>query len=128
MANVINKINIGTTEYALASTAFATCTTAGATVGKVAYILSGTETTAETGFTLTKGVTVYVQFTNTNTASNPTLNINNCGAKAIQLNGTALAPGALQANCVYAFLYTGTVWELVSGPPTVTIKTWEADD
>lgn len=122
MASVINKINTGSTEYAIASTAYATCGTAAATAAKVAYILG---TTATTGFTLTTGVTVYVKFTNTNTAANPTLNINSCGAKAMQRNGVAIAAGELQANCIYAFLYDGTNWQLVNSGPAVVIYTWD---
>lgn len=122
MASVINKINTGSTEYAIASTAYATCGTAAATAAKVAYILG---TTATTGFTLTTGVTVYVKFTNTNTAANPTLNINSCGAKAMQRNGVAITAGELQANCIYAFLYDGTNWQLVNSGPAVVIYTWD---
>lgn len=125
MASVINKLKIGTTEYALASTAYATCGTAGSTAAKVAYI-GGTSATS--GFTLTTGVTVYVKFTYTNTAANPTLNINSTtssNAKPIQRNGVAVASGELQANCVYAFLYDGTNWQLVNGGPAVVIYTWD---
>lgn len=125
MASVINKINTGSTEYAIASTAYATCSTAASTAAKVAYILG---TTATSGFTLTTGVTVYVKFTNTNTAANPTLNINSTtssNAKAIQRNGVAIAAGELQANCIYAFLYDGTNWQLVNSGPAVVIYTWD---
>lgn len=122
MASVINKINIGSTTYAIASTAYVVCSTAGSTAAKVAYIGG---TVAQEGFTLTTGVTVYVKFTYTNTAANPTLNINSCGAKAMQRNGVALASGELQANCVYAFLYDGTNWQLVNGGPAVVIYTWD---
>lgn len=125
MASVINKINTGSTEYAIASTAYATSSTAASTAAKVAYILG---TSATSGFTLTKGVTVYVEFTYTNTAANPTLNINSCGAKTIQRNGVAIQSGELQANCVYAFLYDGTNWQLVNGGPVVVINTWGDSD
>jgi hypothetical protein len=126
MASVINKINTGSTEYAIASTAYATCSTAASTPGKVAYILG---TTATTGFTLTTGVTVYVKFTNTDTNNDSTkpttLSINGCTAKPIKRNGITIAPGELQANCVYAFLYDGTNWQLVNGGPAVVIYTWD---
>lgn len=125
MASVINKINTGSTEYAIASTAYATSSTAASTAAKVAYILG---TSATSGFTLTTGVTVYVKFTNTNTAANPTLNINSCGAKAMKRNGAAITSGELQANCVYAFLYDGTYWQLVNGGPAVVINTWGDSD
>lgn len=129
MASVINKINTGSTEYAIASTAYATCGTPSATPAKVAYILG---TTATTGFTLTTGVTVYVKFTNTDTNNNSTkpttLSINECTAKPIKRNNVTIAPGELQANCVYAFLYDGTYWQLVNGGPAVVINTWGDSD
>lgn len=126
MASVINKINTGSTEYAIASTAYATCSTPGSTAAKVAYILG---TSATSGFTLTTGVTVYVKFTNTDTndgTTKPTtLSINGCTAKPIKRNNVTIAPGELQANCVYAFLYDGTNWQLVNGGPAVVIYTWD---
>lgn len=126
MASVINKINTGSTEYAIASTAYATCGTAASTPGKVAYILG---TTATTGFTLTKGVTVYVKFTNTDTNTDSTkpttLSINGCTATPIKRNNVTIAPGELQANCIYAFLYDGDNWQLVNGGPAVVINTWD---
>lgn len=132
MASVINKISSNSVEYAIASTAFATSTTAGGTAAKAAYIFG---TSATSGFTLTQGVTVYVKFTNTCTVANPTLSINGCTAKAIKRNGVAIKSGELQANCVYAFLYTGSsasdtngVWELVNGGPAVVIYTWADND
>jgi hypothetical protein len=85
MASVINKINVGSTNYNIASTAYATCATAAATAAKVAYI-EGVEATS--GFTLLTGTTIHVKFTNTNTAANPTLNVNGTGAKAIMRYGT----------------------------------------
>lgn len=126
MASVINKINTGSTEYAIASTAYATCGTPSTTPGKVAYI-GGTVTKG--GFTLTTGVTVYVKFTNTDTndgkTKSTTLSINECTEKPIKRNNVTIAPGELQANCVYAFLYDGTNWQLVNGGPAVVIYTWD---
>jgi hypothetical protein len=131
MANVINKINVGSTEYAIASTAYATCSTAAATATKKAYILN--DTTATSGFTLTTGVTVYVEFTYANTAANPKLQINKSStdnttdAKAITRNGSAIQAGDLQSGCIYAFTYDGTNWELC-GSPAVAFKIWGAND
>ena len=87
MASVINQIKIDNVEYAIASTAYATCSTAAGTVAKVASIVADGDST-NTSFTLVQGVTVHVKFTNSNTASNPTLNINGTGAKAIMRYGT----------------------------------------
>lgn len=85
--SVINKINTGSAEYNIASTAYCTCATAAATVAKVAYV-QGDDASATTGFTLVQGVTVHVKFTYSNTATNPTLSINGSTAKPIMRYGT----------------------------------------
>jgi len=60
------------------------------------------------------GTTVRVQFTNSNTATNPTLNINGIGAKPIYKFGTT-RPGTTpedswSAGEVVTFVYDGTGW------------------
>lgn len=68
-----------------------------------------------TGFTLITGVTVHIKFLYSNTATSPTLNINNTGAKAIVIYGST-ASGAdgyttgWQDNAVIALTYDGTNW------------------
>jgi hypothetical protein len=49
----------------------------------------------------------------TNTAANPTLNVNSTGAKAIYYRGAAISAGYLAANRTYEFVYNGTQYELV---------------
>lgn len=83
---------------------YGTCGTAAATAAK---------TVALTGFTLTTGLTVIVKFSYTNTAANPTLNVNSTGAKAIRYNNAAITAGYLMANKTYLFTYDGTYWQLV---------------
>lgn len=114
MASVINQIKLGNTEYAIAPSAYAECSTAAGTAAKVATISTDGDTT-NTAFTLIKGVSVQVKFTVTNTASNPTLNINSSGAKAIYHNGAAITASLLKANTVYQFCFNGTQWDLI-GP------------
>lgn len=113
MASVINKIKVGSTNYNIASTAYATCATAAATVAKVAYI-EGAEATS--GFTLLTGTTIHVKFTNSNTAANPTLNVNGTGAKAIMKYGTTAIGTTVytswQAGAVVSLTYDGTNWLL----------------
>ena len=92
-------------------THYGTCSTAAATAAK---------TVALTGFTLVTGAIVFVKFTVTNTAANPTLNVNSTGAKAIMYRGSAISAGYLAANRVYAFIYDGTDWELVGDINTNT--------
>ena len=54
-----------------------TCSTAAETAAKVATLDDAT------GFSLTAGVRIAITFTNNNTATTPTLNVNNTGAKNI---------------------------------------------
>lgn len=81
--------------------------------GAMSYaVASGTDTyTADltpaiTGYTT--GATYKVLIGNANTVTNPTLNLNSLGAKAIVgLNGSAVAIGQIQA-ALYYFTYDGT--------------------
>ena len=90
---------------------FGTCSTAAATAAK---------TVALANFALTTGSRVIVKFTVTNTAANPTLNVNNTGAKAIKYRNGAISAGYLAANRVYEFVYDGADWELVGDIDTNT--------
>ena len=85
-------------------THYGTCSTAAATAAKVVSL---------TGFTLATGAKVSVKFTVANTASSPTLNVNNTGAKPIYHMGSAIASRYLLANRIYTFIYDGTNFELV---------------
>ena len=85
-------------------THYGSCSTAAATAAK---------TVACTGFTLATGARIEVKFTVTNTAANPTLNVNSTGAKAIYYRGAAIPAGYLAADRTYAFIYNGTQYELV---------------
>ena len=96
-------------------THYGTCSTAASTAAKVVSC---------TGFTLATGAKITVKFTVTNTASNPTLNVNNTGAKAIQYRGSAISSGYLAANRVYTFIYDGTDYELVGDINTDTDTTY----
>lgn len=86
---------------------YGTSSTASATAAKVVTTTGG-------DFALYVGATVIIKFTNGNTADNPTINVDNTGAKAIYLNGTALED-ELAENGVYQFSYNGTQFDLVGG-------------
>ncbi|MBD5553855.1 MAG: hypothetical protein HDQ95_00510, partial [Roseburia sp.] len=90
-----------------AITHYGTCSTAAATAAKVV---------ACTGFSLVAGATVRVKFTVTNTAANPTLNVNSTGAKAIYYAGAAITANMIKANRIYGFVYDGSNYEMVAGP------------
>lgn len=83
---------------------YGTCSTAAGTAAKVV---------ACSGFALITGAEITVKFTVTNTAANPTLNVNNTGAKAIYYRGAAITASYLAANRTYTFRYNGTQYELV---------------
>ena len=94
---------------------FGTCSTAAGTAAKVVSC---------TGFVLASGAIITVKFTATNTAANPTLNVNNTGAKAIMYRGSAISAGYLAANRVYTFVYDGTDYELIGDINTDTNTTY----
>lgn len=110
MANLISQITpLGsTTDYSLRASAavYGVCSTAASTTAK---------TVTCSGFGgLTEGAVVVVRFTNTNSAANPTLNVNGSGAKGIReiYNGTVTAITAdhLKANQAYLMYYDGAYW------------------
>lgn len=76
--------------------------TAAGTAAKVVTLESGQT------FSLAANAVAYVTFDNTNTAANPTLNINNTGAKAIWVNGATIPAKYLNKHIQYKFTYDGT--------------------
>lgn len=83
---------------------YGTCDTVAATAAK---------TVSLSNYALATGSRIVVKFTVTNTAANPTLNVNNTGAKPIVYRGSAIGAGYLAANRVYEFVYDGTNWNLM---------------
>ena len=96
---------------------YASCSTAAGTAEKAVTLA---------GFTLATGARITVRFTVTNTAANPTLNVNSTGAKPIQYRNVAISTGYLAANRVYEFVYDGAAWELVGDINTDTNTTYGA--
>ena len=94
---------------------FGSCSTAAGTAAKVVSC---------TGFVLVSGSRITVKFTTTNTAANPTLNVNSTGAKAIKYRGSTISAGYLAAGRVYTFIYDGTNYELVGDINTDTNTTY----
>ena len=102
---------------------YGTCSTASATVAKTVSI---------TDFSLTTNVCVTIKFTNSNTATNATLNINSTGAKAIYYHGTNVPNNIIVANSTINLVYNGTQYEIVgdfsaSGSSMVTGVKGEAE-
>lgn len=80
------------------------------------------KTVSVTGFVLETGARVTVNFSESNTAENPTLNVHNgrgyTGAKAIVYRGTSSVSGSSdyyrwQAGDIIDFIYDGTNWVMV---------------
>ena len=77
---------------------------------------TGASTTSKTvtcsDFTLKTGETIAVRFTNANTSTSPTLNVNSTGAKAIKTisDSTASLAGLWRAGSIVLFTYDGTNW------------------
>lgn len=94
-------------------THYCTCYTDSDTVEKIVSV---------TGFVLEEGARVTVNFLESNTAENPTLNVHNgsgyTGAKAIMYRGTSSVSGSSdycrwQAGDIVDFIYDGTNWVMV---------------
>ena len=92
--------------------AYGTCTTAAATAAKVVTI------SGNTNWTLTTGSLVTVFFSYTNSASNPTLNVNGTGAKSIKIGSTTIETTHLSyaafSNRAITFMYDGSSYQFVS--------------
>lgn len=117
------KIGNGTTAYNSlpyvggstgASVLYGSSSTAAGTAAKVATIAN---------YKLVTGALVLIEFTITNTASNPTLNISSTGAKAIYYNGTAVTASYLKAQHIYMLRYNGTQYDIVGDIDTAGTDT-----
>lgn len=71
------------------------------------------KTCALSGYLLTNGGIVTVNFTNA-VPANSTLNINTRGAKAIHYRGSAIEDGIISAGDTATFVYDGSVYHLLS--------------
>lgn len=101
--------NMDTLDEAFAR--YAVCSTAAATAAKTATI---------SGFKLFTGAVAYIKFSVKNTAANPTLNISGTGAKAIWYQGAAISSSYLNPNRTCAFIYDGSVYQLIGDINTNT--------
>ena len=90
---------------------YSTCSTDAATAAK---------TVTCANFALATGAKITIKFTVTNTAENPTLNVNSTGAKPIFYRGAAITKSYLAAKRFYTFVYDGTNYELIGDVNTDT--------
>lgn len=86
--------------------AYGTCSTAAATAAKIIAV------EGNTGWSLTKGSIIFVKFSETNTAQNPTFNVNGKGAKPVVYGTAAITTSSLSyagyANRTAMYVYNGT--------------------
>lgn len=102
----------GTSNRRIASSIYGYCTTGASTVAKTVSLYTGNSTTTDGTWTsadLFHGLTITVRFQYSNTATDPTLNVNGTGAKRIYKYGTT-SPGTTastswQANSVISLTY-----------------------
>lgn len=86
---------------------YGSCSTAAGTAEKAVTVLS-------IATPLRTGTSIYVKFSNANSAANPKLNVNSSGAKSIYYKGAALASGQYWgAGDIVQFVYDGTNWIVV---------------
>lgn len=89
-------------SIATATVEYGTCATASGTAAKVVVA---------SGFELKTGSQIAVKFTNSNTATAPTLNVNSTGAKAIYAKNAVIeAKYFWTAGSIVRFSYDGTNW------------------
>lgn len=102
----------GTSSASVAGNYYAECDTSASTPAKVITV------PATEYFVLQVGDIVNVKFTYTNTATNPTLNINNTGNKTIVYDTSAVTTDNLwaggEAGRITSFMYDGTNWVWIS--------------
>lgn len=104
----------GVTGRRIASSVYGRCETAAATAAKTVNLINDAGTTETwAAADLFHGLTIYVQFVNTNTVANPTLNVNSSGAKPIYRYGTTVpstnVTNSWNAGSVLGFTYDTTV-------------------
>lgn len=102
----------GTSNRRIASSLYGYCQTAANTVAKTVSLYTGNGTTTDGSWAagdLFHGLTITVRFRYSNTATNPTLNVNSTGAKRIYKYGTT-SPGitpstSWESNSVISLTY-----------------------
>ena len=102
--NTARKINGMSIDGTADRTNYGVCSTSGSTAAK---------TVSCAGFNLVTGAEITVKVNNTNTALNPTLNVNGTGAKGLYYHGYAIPESYLAAGGLYTFRYNGVRYEAV---------------
>ena len=101
----VGKITASGATHLVGSSLYGTCATDAATAAKVVVCPDFDA--------LINGITIHVKFTYTNTAANPTLNVNSTGAKNIYRYGTtAVGTNSISwsAGSIVSLTYDGSAW------------------
>ena len=119
---ILNKVQpvVDNNTVAGFGNGYAISTTAGATADKEVTI---------NGFTPTIGGVFSVMFQNAFSASDPTLNVSNTGAKDLMLFGSALPAAFVPAGTILTLTYDGTNYNVIGRLTDITVKsTLESTD
>lgn len=119
---ILNKVQpvVDNNTVAGFGNGYAICATAGATADKEVTI---------NGFTPTIGGVFSVMFQNAFSASDPTLNVSNTGAKDLMLFGSALPAAFVPAGTILTLTYDGTNYNVIGCLNDITVKsTLESTD
>lgn len=119
---ILNKVQPVVDDNTVAGfgNGYAICATAGATADKEVTI---------NGFTPTIGGVFSVMFQNAFSASDPTLNVSNTGAKDLMLFGSALPAAFVPAGTILTLTYDGTNYNVIGRLNDITVKsTLESTD
>lgn len=103
---------------------YGVCSTAAATAAKTVNIATGTFPTLDASAT---GTRITIKFTNANTASTPTLNVNSKGAKGIYYKGTQITTDSSVLQGICDFIYdNANGWNLLENLDNTTGATNDA--
>lgn len=119
---ILNKVQPVVDDNTVAGfgNGYVICTTVGATADKEVTI---------NGFTPTIGGVFSVMFQNAFSASDPTLNVSNTGAKDLMLFGSALPAAFVPAGTILTLTYDGTNYNVIGRLNDITVKsTLESTD
>ena len=113
----VGTVTVGSDTHLVGATLYGTCSTAANTAAKVVNCPNFD--------TIVVGVMIAVKFSNGNTATSPTMNVNNTGAKNILIHGiTELGDidWSISEGDVSLFVYDGTAWNLISAADRDTLN------
>ena len=113
----VGTVTVGSDTHLVGATLYGTCSTAANTAAKVVNCPNFD--------TIVVGVMIAVKFSNGNTATSPTMNVNNTGAKNILIHGITSLGGldwSISEGDISLFVYDGTAWNLISAADRDTLN------